>query len=173
MNIQTQIRDEFNRVDALARSLFPAYARMTKPRLTFFIKGRAAGWAKYAQWEVSINTYVAEQNIEEMKDTVSHEIAHIVSFAVYGERGHGARWKMVHRMLGGNGKRCYDSKNVKVIPGRRTNWHLYRCPNTGAETWVGPRHHGGLQRGKYRALTNRTTGARILASHYTGQSKTK
>lgn len=173
MNIQTQIRDEFVRVDALARSLFPAYARMSVPKLTFYIKGRAAGWANYGKWEVSINTYIAAQDIAEMKDTVSHEIAHIVAFAVYGERGHGARWKMVHRMLGGNGKRCYDSKDIKVIPGRRTNWYLYRCPNGGGETWVGPRHHGGLQRGKYGALTNNKTGVRILAEHFTGQSKTK
>lgn len=175
MNIQTQIRNEFNRVDALARSIFPKYQEAGIPNLTFFIKGTTAGWARYAKWEVSINAHIAGQNVEQMKDTVSHEIAHMVAFYVYGERGHGWRWKHVHRMLGGNGQRCYDAaaNGITTIPGRRTNWYLYRCPTSGVESWVGPRHHSGLQKGRYVSLTNNAKHVKILAEHFTGQSKTK
>ncbi len=172
-DIINAIRDEFNRVDALARSYHPKYAAKPIPKLTFFVKGRAAGWAKYGKWEVSINSHIAGQNLDQMKDTISHEIAHMVAYAVYGETGHGARWKLVHRMLGGSAERTYNAAEhgIKAIAGRRTNWYLYR--NDRVEVWVGPKHHSQLQAGKTGYLTHVNSGSRILPEHYTGQRKVK
>ena len=67
---------------------------------------------------------------------MSHEIAHIVTFAVYGERGHGPLEDGFTGCLGGNGKPLLMTPMgwIKVIPGRRSNWYLYRCPNGGGET---------------------------------------
>lgn len=173
MSIKLQIREEFNRVDSLARTLFPVYASMSVPTLTFFIRGRTAGWAKYNAWEVSINSHVAAQSIAQMKDTVSHEIAHIVAFAVYGERGHGAAWKRVHRMLGGSASRTYSPSEhgITTIAGRRTNWYLYRLPS-GEELWVGPRHHNALHK-RGAPIRSKASGVRILPEHFTGQTKVK
>lgn len=173
--IRDQIETEFHRVIMIARDKFPTFNSARIPKLTFFVKGRAAGWAKYAQWEISINEYLATQNMEMIKNTISHEIAHIVSYFVYGERGHGARWKMVHRALGGTGERCYSAtaNNVKPMAGRRTNCYMYRCPNTGIESWVGPKYHNGLQNGKYSGLRNVAKNIPINREHFTGKSEVR
>ena len=173
--IRAEMTAEFQRVEALARELFPQYRTARVPRLTFFIKGRNAGVAKLGDWEVSINEYLGAQNREMIFNTISHEIAHIVAFYVYADRGHGAHWKRVHRMLGGTGERCYNAEanNVQPLAGRRTNWYMYRCPNTGIESWIGPKFHSGLQTGKYGSLRNVKHNVRIERSHFTGQSKVK
>ena len=165
------IREEFSRIDALARTISPAYASKPVPRLTFFTKGKTAGLAKFgSHWEVSINTFVALQNHDMMINTVSHEIAHMVAAVAYNDRGHGRYWKMVHRALGGNAQRCYAAESVKTIAGRKTTYYLYetRC---GQSQWVGPRYHNGLQSGKYPSLRIRSTGAKILCSDWTGKTE--
>lgn len=166
------IRDEFNRVDSMARNLFPAYANTSVPSLSFFIKGRCAGRANFMEWTVKINSHMAAQNHDEMVDTVSHEIAHLVAFVVYGDRGHGAGWKRVHRMLGGSAKRTLNTQAAKVtvIPARRKTMHLYRS-DCGVETWMGPRYHSNLQNGKYKSMRNKRHNIPIYPHHYTGQSR--
>jgi len=171
--IRAQIETEFFRVIMLARNKFPAFNAARIPTLTFFVKGRAAGVAKYTQWEISINEYLASQNMEMIMDTISHEVAHIVAYFVYGDRGHGWRWKSVHRTLGGTGERCYNAEenNVKPIMGRRSNWYMYACPNTGIESWIGPKFHNGLQNGKYSGLRNVAKNIPIRREHFTGKSE--
>jgi predicted SprT family Zn-dependent metalloprotease len=169
-NIQELIREEFNRIDALARTISPAYASKPVPRLTFFTKGKTAGLAKFgSHWEVSINTFVASQNHDMMINTVSHEIAHMVVAAEnYNDHGHGRYWKMVHRALGGNAQRCYAAESVKTIAGRKSTWYLYETL-CGVQHWVGPRFHSGLQSGKYNYLTVRESGQRLYESNWTGK----
>ena len=176
MNIQTLIREEFNRVDLLARSKYPAYAARPVPTLTFFTKGRCAGLAYGGyKWTVSFNTHILAQNLDMMRNTVSHEIAHMVDYALRGRSGHDAQWKALHRSLGGNGHTTYSAEQcgVKVIAGRRTNWYEYKNPENGEINWVGPKHHAALVRGTSSGLRNLTTGTAIKREHFTGKSKVK
>lgn len=176
MDIQTLIRQEFNRVDALARSKYPAYAARPVPSIDFFTKGRCAGLAMGGYtWKVRFNTHILSQNLDMMRNTVSHEIAHMVDYALRGRSGHDAQWKALHRSLGGSGATTYNAAEcgVKAIAGRRTNWYEYRHPVNGEVNWVGPKHHASLRRGKSSSLRNLTTGTQILREHFTGNSKVK
>ena len=165
----------FNKYDALARSKYPAYAAMGIPKLRFFTKGRAAGWAHRDLWTVEINEYVGAQNITMIENTVSHEIAHMVDYALRGRSGHDAQWKAIHRSLGGSAERCYNPQEagVKVIPGRVTNQYLYRNAK-GDEVWLGPKYHAKFQRNWQEfTLTRAGVVQHFRHSDYTGQSRKK
>lgn len=174
-NINNTVLALFLKYDAMARVKYPAYASKPVPKLSLYIKGRTAGTACKSKWEVRINTHVGAQNLEMLDDTVSHEIAHMVDFAIRGKTGHDRLWKIIHRSLGGNGKRCYNAaeENVSIIKGRVTNEYLYRNPTNGHEYWFGPRYHNGLQRGKYIYLSHSVTGTRFYRVDYTGQTRKK
>lgn len=45
------------------------------------------------------------EDMEQLFDTISHEIAHYIAFMEYKDHGHGSWWKYVHKRLGGNSQR--------------------------------------------------------------------
>lgn len=176
--IEQKLTERFRHFDALARTMFPEYARMPVPRLLFFTKGRANGCAhamhsKKHAWTVRLNSFVAAQTPDAFDNTVSHEIAHMVDYARRGRSGHDRIWKAIHRALGGTGARCsqYGSE-IKRVAGRVTNWYLYRNAS-GAEILVGPKHHAALRSGKYTHLSNTKTRQRFTLSDWTGIVKQK
>ncbi len=168
MNIEATIADIFREYDAKARALYPAYAGRPVPALTFYTKGTTAGLAKHSAWEVSINTYVAAQSLEVLHNTVSHEIAHMVDFALRMRSGHDRVWKAIHRSLGGNAKRT--ASNVTVQRGRAKNEYLYRNA-AGAEFWVGPKYHAKMMKGIASGVKTKS-GQIFLATDWTRQRRT-
>jgi len=62
--------------------------------------------------------------IDEVRDTILHEIAH----AVTPGDGHGAKWKAACRAIGATPKRCYDDAAV-VSPPRREAPMVIGCAN--------------------------------------------
>ena len=83
--------------------------------LTFNLKGRTAGKCHPSQRWVKLNPSMFKDNFKEMiGQTLPHEIAHLVAWKEYGERGHGAGWKRVMRRMGLQPDRChdYDMSNV-------------------------------------------------------------
>ena len=97
MQIEEQCAE--SALDAL-RILETAYGRTFRtPELAFDLRGRTAGLAYYGTPRIRINLSLAERNTEHfLRETVPHEVAHLVSFELYGSRGrgHGAHWKSVY-----------------------------------------------------------------------------
>ena len=152
MSIEATIMGYFHEYDAKARAKYPAYAARPVPKVTFFAKGNTNGLAKYDDWEVRFNTHNASQVPEEFRNTVSHEIAHMVDYALRGRSGHDRIWKVIHRSLGGTGTRC-SQYGITVKRGRVKNEYLYRNA-AGAECWVGPKHHAAMMRGTSAGVKN-------------------
>jgi predicted SprT family Zn-dependent metalloprotease len=174
---ETEMREmitaEFERVHREACDKWPAYALRGRPALKFFTKGATAGWAKNGPWTVEINLHLARQNWTMIRNTISHEIAHMVGF-VFGKKGHCKTWKAIHRALGGSGERCYNSVKEGVTPvmARQTYLHGYRLEGTDVVIWIGTAIHNKMQRyGEHRIHT--ATKIKIYARHYTGQKKLK
>ena len=80
--------------------------------IRFDLRGRAAGMAGHKGW-----TYYMRFNRDMMmnqgwdhliKDTVPHELAHIICFANGSDRAHGLFWRRTCRELGGTGERCHS-----------------------------------------------------------------
>jgi hypothetical protein len=80
---------------------------------------RIAGHCNYRLKVIGISTLIAELNtIEEMLLTATHEIAH----ALEPLAGHKREWKERCKLIGGDGKTCYSSKD-KIQPKK---WVLYK-----------------------------------------------
>lgn len=137
------------------------------------IRGRVCGRARRigTRFILQYNAEAVLNFNEDMTtNTIPHEIAHLVCFNQkhLGE-GHDSGWKSVCRSLGGDDSRCHDYTltPAKIKP---INRFFYRLPS-GEEVIVGPKHHKGLQTGKYRHLTSKATGQIIVASYWTGKVK--
>ena len=97
------------------------------PRLRFDLRGHCAGQARYADWTVRLNHALLLAHGEAfVRDTVPHEIAHLVAHAVHGPviRPHGAEWRALMARLGAEPRVCHD---YPVTPARRTASFAYRC----------------------------------------------
>lgn len=163
------------RCEALARQKYPMMFGVQALNVEFFERGTRAGEAEYGKHTVRFNLAMAMQNDATANLTVPHEVAHIVARLVYGDKGggHGAYWRSVCLALGGDGRRCYsaEARGVTVIKARRTTHHLYR-DSLGNEVWVGPVHHGKMQRRPTSyAIRTIATGARITAADYLRKTK--
>ena len=62
---------------------------------------KAFGRCWYTEGKIEIYPHNFKfQRIEDFKDTVLHELAHHITWVVFGERGHNHTWKSVCRIIG-------------------------------------------------------------------------
>lgn len=135
------------------------------PTVVYQKRGTTAGTANYRTWTIDINPVLLVENFDDMlNDTVPHEMAHLITDAVYPEahesgpmqltrrgwkRGkrsvHGAEWQSVMRVLGVNPSRThsYDTTNART---REKVSYDYKCNCCGAILKMGPKRHATEQR---------------------------
>ena len=81
-----------------------AYGRsFAFPRITFNVRGKAAGRAYFYQNRIALNLQMLLENGQNfIDDTPGHEAAHLISFNVYGihTKPHGREWQSVMRVIG-------------------------------------------------------------------------
>jgi hypothetical protein len=110
------------------------------------VLGRAKMNAIFNRYKIELNSAYSETVDEEnLYNTIVHELAHIIAFRVYRDKGHGYYWRSVFLILDGDGKRCAmpgeggytavrnrikriilekGGKEYKITPNRYN-----RCPN--------------------------------------------
>lgn len=67
---------------------------------------RACGQCCYTKKLIRLSkTYISLNEEELVKNTILHEIAHAISYHVYGERGHGKTWRFVCIKIGAKPER--------------------------------------------------------------------
>lgn len=97
---------------------------MRFPGLSFKSGMKSAGTAWYSTWVIDINDQLLVENPDEMiRDTVAHEVAHLVVYTLFGNRPkpHGFTWQCV--MLDWfkvEPKRCHQFDTANVGKGKRT-----------------------------------------------------
>lgn len=152
-----------------AREIFPSYRYAPKPLVDFYTKGRAAGMA-YGSYRMSFNTHIMAQFDDvEAIDTVSHEIAHIVASYTGLGKGHNPGWKRIHRMLGGNGKRCFQVGDIDIAMKRQRKQYEHRG-TCGTTIWVSSVIHNKMMRTGMSRVITRTKG-KINGTTFTGNVK--
>jgi len=85
--------------------------------------GSTAGKAHYYENRITLSPTLLQENGEEfINRTVGHEIAHIITFKLYGQiiTPHGKHWKSVMVKLGMNPTRCH-TYNVDSVKRNRRN----------------------------------------------------
>lgn len=114
----------------------PRFAGFPCPDVTFFDKGRAAGRAYLREGRISIHETLLVENFDSMiRETVAHEVAHLVTFWQWNRtrigrrpQPHGSEWRTImSRVLLVEPERThnYDMTNVQV---RRQRRFAYACP---------------------------------------------
>ncbi len=97
------------------------------PRLRFDLRGRSAGQARLQEWSIRLNpTLLHQHGVDFIRDTVPHELAHLIAFAQYGGRirPHGEEWRHLMRLLGRPATVCHD---YEVKPARQLRRFDYHC----------------------------------------------
>jgi len=99
---------------------------------------RRAGQCHYGNKTIALSKKLIQENLdrpESIEDTIRHEIAHAISYHIYGRRGkgHGYLWKNIAVQVGAKPSRCYDSKKYQPAPSKYT----LKCNNCGKTS---PRH---------------------------------
>lgn len=100
---------------------------MSMPELRFDIRGVCAGQAHADKHLLRFNPVMLEKHGQAfIKDTVPHEMAHLLVNKLWGRRAkpHGMEWRGVMQQLGASPQRCHT---YEVQPSRRLKRYIYRC----------------------------------------------
>ncbi len=126
----------------IAQKKFGADKCQKIPEIRFDTKGRSAGLAfwNYGKPWVNFNPVLLNENTESMlKQTVPHEVAHVVVAEVYRSEEpdpwnfkriapHGHEWQHVMRVFGLDPRRCHnmDVSTIRIIRNGGIEFH-YNC----------------------------------------------
>jgi predicted SprT family Zn-dependent metalloprotease len=153
---QSEIRREIERIRAKCIELAPEHADSIR-RIVFKLSSRmtrAAGTAvpRFHAVKISLAFFEDRKNFtEEFYETVTHEIAHLLSPPVRKNRRwdqHGPHWQRTHKALGGTGKRTHEMQLAQGYEARRDARTPVDCPcGCGQTMKLGPtqlkRHRAG------------------------------
>jgi SprT protein len=155
----------FIRVEHFMKLASVIYARdFPMPVVYFDVKGGFAGKAKSSENIISFNAVLLAENEKHfMEDTIPHEIAHVLCYAIHGwirsaQGGishHGTEWKAIMRALGCVPSRCHDLdvSNVK----RKMRSFSYFCPDCKACFTLSAIRHNRAVKGTAYKHKNCTT----------------
>src|SRR5690606_24560848 len=93
-----------------------------RPQVQFTVKGRVAGKANFSKNIIDFNYAILSKHGDAFIDrTPAHEVAHFISYLIYGNKGagHGPFWKSVMRRLGMRPERCHTYDLEGVIKGHK------------------------------------------------------
>lgn len=130
--LETMVNTAVAEFVAKANRLWPSL-NYTTPAVQYDLRGRVAGYAYYGKDLVKFNPVLLHENMEDFKvDTIPHELAHLISYKLYGRSGtgHGSNWKYVMQRLSGlEAKRCHnmDTTNAQVRKRATIPGYCQRC----------------------------------------------
>ena len=139
----------------IANNFYKPEISFTLPTIAYNVRGTCAGLAKFKIWTVAFNPIIFYHNYEDsLKNTVPHEIAHLIDFSLQAKRpamigrkrqsAHGPSWMYVMRVFGVVPKRThsYDTSMVNVGMVQKFS---YTC-NCNKSIIVGSNVHNKIQR---------------------------
>ncbi len=134
--------------------------------ITCNLRGKCAGRAghKSGKYYLKFSTEAITNHWDEMvKDTIPHEIAHIICYMrpSLGKK-HNRGWKRVCKSLGGDDSRCHT---MALTPAKKVKEYQYRTDSGELCTLKSVRHNR-LQRGQVDYYKFTATGDRVTKSHY-------
>lgn len=118
-----------------------------KPYIRLDLKGETAGQAWIEKRQLRFNPVLLKENRDHfIKQTVAHEVAHLLAYDLYGPRirAHGREWQSVMvAVFQLPADRChrYDTQGSS-----RRNW-LYQCQCPGKTIPLGTTRHNRSQKG--------------------------
>jgi SprT protein len=122
-----QVEDKVLETYLLAERVFRRCFEL--PSIQWDLSGACAGRAIWPDNRIRLNPVLLCENANDfIRETVPHEIAHLLNRAINGRgvKPHGPEWKNIMRALGREPRRCYnyDVTNARVCKAQR---HTYKC----------------------------------------------
>jgi SprT protein len=119
------------------------------PKILFNLKGKCGGQfvsgGPKDRWDLRINMEALTKYTDHyVKETIGHEVAHLVAKAVFGARHHDYLWKRVMRDYGLAPTRCHT---YDLTPARRVEKFEYKCGCLTRTHKVGKKVHNKIQMG--------------------------
>jgi SprT protein len=100
------------------------------PVVTFDLRGTVGGKADIRNNYVKVNQTLCAENFDHyIKQTIGHEVAHLIAHALYPLKRikpHGYEWQSVMRAFGLPADRCH-SYDVSTARARTTTQYAYSC----------------------------------------------
>ena len=116
-------------VRKLAQECFERY-NIEGWSVNFAIKDGRAGECNYATQHIGFSThYIEKASIEQVRNTVLHEIAHVLTGRL--PKPHSSRWKTVFKAIGGNGQ-AYTTPPAAAVASGDYRW-VGKCPTCSHE----------------------------------------
>lgn len=136
-DLKARVQTRVEECMAIARKQWP-HISFDTPKTIYEVTTTTAGYARYGKWEIDLNPVLLNSQPEAfIARTVGHEVAHLISYRVYGRpgAGHGPKWKHVMRVFGQEPTRChsYDTQ-IEGIKTKRTASFTCDCGGHGAMT---------------------------------------
>lgn len=151
-----EVRAKINQLVAEYEHRHPGQ-KVPQMNIRFDLRGRAAGQAgrKGLNYFMRFNKdmMLNEGWDHLIKDTVPHELAHIICFANGSDFGHGLFWRRTCRELGGSGERCH-TEAVTYAKGRT---YVYTS-STGYTVNLSEVKHRRIQAGSSYTFRERNKG---------------
>ncbi|MCU7843062.1 MAG: SprT-like domain-containing protein [Candidatus Thiodiazotropha sp. (ex Monitilora ramsayi)] len=105
---------------------------IARPKVHFDLKGKAAGMVIFKPGHpatIRYNLEILRENDQAfMRETVPHEVAHLVARQLYGSRikPHGKEWRSIMQAFGAMAKRCHNFP-INPLNTRKMRYYPYRC----------------------------------------------
>ncbi|MFK0573607.1 SprT family zinc-dependent metalloprotease [Endozoicomonas sp.] len=121
--------------------------RFQKPYIRLDLKGQTAGQAWIEKRQLRFNPVLLNENRDHfLKQTVAHEVAHLLAYELYGPRirAHGREWQSIMMavfQLPADRCHSYDTQRSS-----RRDW-LYQCQCQGKTIPLGTTRHNRSQKG--------------------------
>lgn len=127
------------------------------PSISYDLRGKTAGTATYQKNHIRLNATLLMENKEHfMETTVPHELAHLLTYQVFGvprdrngrHRPHGIEWEGMMQLLGVNPNRTHSYDTTNSVA-RKNKQFVWKCENCGTLMSVSNAKHLKMLGGSY------------------------
>ena len=140
--LNSRVEDCFN----IAEAFFKRPSK--RPVVSLELRGQKAGVAHLHENLLRFNPQLYRENRDDfLKQTVAHEVAHLIAHQLFGDRiaAHGEEWQLIMRgvyELPPNRCHTYDIKRRSVTR------YIYRCPCPDSDFPFTAQRHGLVNKGR-------------------------
>lgn len=99
--MNNRLQDVKNLIEVISTELFAKYPFLRDWSYSFDNAKRRAGVCKISGKVISISlSHIENNELETIKDTILHELAHAIAYQLHKDTGHGLHWKIIAREIG-------------------------------------------------------------------------